>query len=55
MPPFPALAGIPQAEQLKALQEFKSGARFNPIMNGNAAALSDQDMEDLTAYFASAK
>ena len=55
MAPFPALAGIPQAEQLKALQEFKSGARVNPIMNGNAAGLSDQDMADLAAYFASFK
>jgi cytochrome c553 len=55
MAPFPALAGKPEAEQLKALQEFKSGARVNPIMNGNAAALSDQDMADLAAYFASQK
>ena len=54
-PPFPALAGKPEAEQLKALQEFKSGARSNPIMNGNAAALSEQDMADLAAYFASFK
>jgi cytochrome c553 len=55
MAPFPALANIPQAAQLKALQEFKSGARVNPIMNGNAAGLSEQDMEDLAAYFASFK
>jgi cytochrome c553 len=53
MAPFPALAGKPEADQLKALHEFKSGARANPIMNGNAAALSDQDMADLAAYFAS--
>jgi cytochrome c553 len=55
MAPFPALAGKPEAEQLKALQEFKSGARSNPIMNGNAAGLSDQDMADLAAYYASFK
>ena len=55
MAPFPALAGKPEAEQLKALQEFKSGARSNPIMSGNAAGLSDQDMADLAAYYASFK
>jgi cytochrome c553 len=54
-PPFPALAGKREAEQLKALQDFKSGARSNPMMSAMAAALSDQDMEDLAAYFASFK
>jgi len=54
-PPFPALAGKREADQLKALQDFKSGARSNPMMSGMAAALSDQDMEDLAAYFASFK
>ena len=55
MPPFPALAGKPEAEELKALQEFKSGARSNPIMSGMVAGLSDQDMADLAAYYASLK
>jgi cytochrome c553 len=55
MPPFPALAGKPEAEQLKALHEFKSGARSNPLMSPMAAPLSDQDMENLAAYFASFK
>lgn len=38
------------AAQLKA---FKSGERVNPIMAGQAAALSDENMIDLDAYYAS--
>ena len=54
-PPFPALAGKSEAEQVKALQDFKSGARSNPLMTPLLATLSDQDMENLAAYFASFK
>jgi len=53
--PNPALAGKPEAEQVKALQDFKSGTRANPIMKGIASSLSDKDMEDLAAYYASLK
>ena len=53
--PNPALAGKPEADQVKALKDYKSGARANPIMSGMAAMLSDQDMENLAAYYASAK
>ena len=54
-PPFPALAGKPEADQVKALKDFKSGARNNPMMTGVATGLSDQDMENLAAYYASLK
>ena len=53
--PNPALAGKPEADQVKALKDFKSGSRANPIMNGIAASLSDKDAEDLAAYYASLK
>ena len=53
--PNPALAGKSDAELLKALKDYKSGAKPNPIMSTFAAALSDQDMEDLAAYYASLK
>jgi cytochrome c553 len=53
--PNPALAGKPEADQVKALKDYKSGSRANPLMNGIAASLSDQDMEDLAAYYASLK
>ena len=53
--PNPKLAGIPEADLLKALKDYKSGAKSNPLMNGIAATLSDQDMENLAAYYASLK
>ena len=52
--PNPALAGKPEAELVKALKDFKSG-RVNSVMHGLAASLSDQNMEDLAAYYASLK
>jgi cytochrome c553 len=55
VPPNPPLAGVPEAQQVKALQDYKSGARANAVMKGLAAALSDKDMEDLSAYYASLK
>ncbi|MDG4555509.1 MAG: c-type cytochrome [Candidatus Competibacter sp.] len=52
-PQYPKLAGQSADYLLKQLQEYKSGARANPIMAGMVAPLSPQDMEDLAAYFAS--
>jgi cytochrome c553 len=54
MGPNPALAGKPEADLVKALKDFKSG-RINSVMHGLATSLSDQDMEDLAAYYASLK
>jgi cytochrome c553 len=53
--PNPPLAGKPAAEQVQALKDYKSGTRNNAIMKGMATALSDQDMEDLAAFYASLK
>ena len=53
IPANPRLAGQHASYLLRALQDYKSGARKNAIMAGFAAALSEQDMEDLAAYFAS--
>jgi len=50
---FPRLAGQHQSYLVKALMDYRSGARKNPIMNGFAANLTDQDIEDVTAYFSS--
>ncbi|MBZ4193782.1 MAG: cytochrome c4 [Candidatus Contendobacter sp.] len=52
-PTYPKLAGQGADYLLKQLQELKSGVRVNPIMLGMTAALTPQDMEDLSAYFAS--
>ena len=54
-PAFPILAGQYQDYLLRAMADYKTGKRKNPIMTGFAAALSDQNREDLAAYFASQK
>lgn len=54
-PDFPRLAGQHYDYLLKALRDYKSGTRKNPIMGGQASALSTQDMADLAAYFSSQK
>jgi cytochrome c553 len=52
-PEWPKLAGQHQDYLLKQLKEFKSGERQNALMAGQVAALNEQDMADLAAYFAS--
>jgi cytochrome c553 len=52
-PNYPALAGQYQDYLEQALHAYKEGKRTNAIMNGMAAPLSDQDIEDLAAYFSS--
>ena len=52
-PNYPALAGQYQDYLAQALREYKNGGRTNAIMNGMAAPLSDQDIKDLSAFFAS--
>ncbi len=39
----------------KQLKDFKSGARKDPIMAPMAKALSDADVANISAYFASLK
>lgn len=55
VPPNPALAGKSEAQLLQALQDFKSGKRANAVMKAMTAGLSDQDMANLAAYYASLK
>lgn len=52
-PQFPRLAGQHADYLLKALQDYKSSARKNPIMAGFAGGLTDEDIANLAAYFAS--
>ena len=53
--PNPPLAGKSEAQLIQALKDFKSGKRDNAVMKGMVSALSDQDMENLAAYYASLK
>ena len=55
VPPNPALAGKSEDLLLQGLQEYKSGKRTNAVMKALAAGLSDQDMANLAAYYASLK
>jgi cytochrome c553 len=52
-PQYPRLAGQYYEYIQQALHEYKDGRRNNPIMKGFAGTLSDQDIEDLSAYFSS--
>ena len=52
-PENPILAGQHYDYLVRALKDYKSGKRENPIMKGFAASLSTQDIEDLAAWFAS--
>jgi cytochrome c553 len=54
-PQFPRLAGQYEDYLARALSDYKSGVRRNPIMSGFAAALSEQDIADLAAYYARQK
>lgn len=50
---FPRLAGQHYDYLLRSLKDYKSGERKNAIMNGLAGSLSERDMQDLAAYYAS--
>ena len=55
VPTYPNLAGQKEAYTLKQLKDFKSGTRNDPTMKGMVAALSEADMANLAAYYASLK
>jgi cytochrome c553 len=48
----PKLGGQHEAYLVKALQAYRDGTRSHPSMQAIAASLSDQDMADLAAYYA---
>ena len=48
---FPRLAGQHYDYLVKALNDYRSGARKNPIMAPQAAKLSDRDIADLAAFY----
>jgi cytochrome c553 len=57
---FPEVYSVPKlgsqqaAYIVKALQAYRSGERSHPTMRAIAGGLSDKDMADLAAYYASA-
>ena len=53
--PNPQLAGKSEDEIVQAMKDYKSGKRANPVMKSMATPLSDQDLANLGAYYASLK
>ena len=52
---WPKLAGQHESYLVKQLADFKSGTRSEPTMSAMSAPLSDQDMQDISAFYASQK
>jgi cytochrome c553 len=52
MPDYPKLGGQYPDYLAKALRDYKSGARKNPIMGAFAGTLSTADIENVSAYYA---
>ncbi|EQD38915.1 cytochrome c class I [mine drainage metagenome] len=54
-PQYPRLGGQYAQYIVQALKEYQDGQRKNPIMVGFASTLTEQDREDIAAYFAAQK
>jgi len=52
---FPNLAGQKAAYLRSALTAYRDGSRKAPIMNHMASGLTDQDIENVAAYFSGLK
>jgi cytochrome c553 len=50
---FPAIAGMEVASFVKAMNDYKSGARPSPMMSSLAGKLTDEDIRTLANYYAS--
>jgi len=50
---YPSLAGQNAKYLVKQLADFKSQARMDPVMLGMVAALSEEDMKNVSAYYES--
>lgn len=53
LPTYPILQGQHADYLVKQLTEFKAGKRDNAIMKGMASTLSDDDMRNVAAFYAS--
>jgi cytochrome c553 len=53
LPEAPHLAGQVEPYLVKSLSDYRSGARQNEMMSVVAPNLSDEDIADLAAYYAS--
>jgi len=53
--PNPPLAGMAAEKFIEAMKDYKSGKRNNAVMKAMATPASDQDLENMAAYYASLK
>ena len=51
IPEAPNLAGQSELYLVKALKDYRSGARKNDMMSLVAPTLKDKDIDDLAAYY----
>ena len=54
-PDFPRLAGQHYDYLARAMNDYKSGARKNPIMAPQAANLTTRDIDELATFFSKQK
>jgi cytochrome c553 len=54
-PMYPSLAGQHASYIARAIQEYQTGYRKNPIMNGMVASLKPADITVIASYFSSLK
>lgn len=54
-PLWPNLAGQKEQYLVKQIKAFRDGTRQDPMMAPMVAALSDEDIDNLAAYYASQK
>jgi len=52
---WPNLAGQKSAYLANQLKAFRDGSRSDPVMNAQAKALTDADIDNLSAYYNSLK
>jgi|SRR6516165_2320638 cytochrome c553 len=55
VPPNPPLAGKSEDQLIETMKDYKSGKRNNAVMKALMTPLSDQDIANLGAYYASLK
>jgi cytochrome subunit of sulfide dehydrogenase len=53
--PVPRLAGLDRAAILKALQDFRAGARPGTVMDRISKGFTDAEMQAIAAWYASQK
>jgi len=51
----PAIAGMEEAKFIQAMKDYQAGARKHKKMEKAATGLTDADIDDLAAYYASLK